>query len=278
MAVKIVTDSTADLPRDLVKKYDISVVPLTVRFGTETYLDGVDLSADQFFKKLVSSPVLPATGAPSPGTFGELYKSILAKGDHVASIHISNKLSATCASATTAKGNLPAGSPVEVIDTPSVSMGLGLIVLRAAAAAAAGAKLPEVAGLVKEMMTKIRLCGAFDTLEYLHKGGRIGRAQAFLGSMLNLKPIVVVQEGEVHPLERVRTRAKAVGHLLKLVEDSKKVEELAVLHATTPSDMEDLARRVEAIVPGVAVHRCQFGPVLGTYVGPGILAVAFLEK
>ena len=278
MAVRIVTDSTADLPRELVKKLGIEVVPLTVRFGNESYLDGVNLSGDQFFQKLVSNPVLPTTGAPSPGTFGDLYRSIMAKGDEVVSIHISNKLSATYTSAATARGNLPANSPVEVIDSMSVSMGLGLIVLQAARAAAAGARFTDVVKLVKEKMPLIRLYGIFDTLEYLQKGGRIGRAQAFLGSLLNLKPIVVILEGEVHPFERVRTKAKAMNRVLKLVEDSNKVDEVAVLHATSPGDLEDLSKRIGAVVPGTTVHRCQFGPVLGTYVGPGAMALCFLEK
>ncbi|MBI2854233.1 MAG: DegV family protein [Chloroflexi bacterium] len=278
MALKIVTDSTADLPRDLARQLDIRVVPLTVRFGTETYLDGVQLSADEFFRKLVQSPVLPTTAAPGPGVFSELYNYLLDQGHEVLSMHISSKLSATFGSAVAGKNNLSAGSKVEVVDTMSVSMGLGLLALQAARVAVEGATLAEAVELVKRKMPAVKLYGAFDTLEYLYKGGRIGRAQALLGSMLNLKPMIVVRDGEVHPLERVRTRAKAVARLRQLVENSKDPEELAVIHATTPDDMEDLSKQVEKLVPGKRVHRTQFGPVLGTYTGPGILAVGLLER
>ncbi|MBI2857005.1 MAG: DegV family protein [Chloroflexi bacterium] len=277
MAVKIVTDSTCDLPRELASQLDITVVPLTVRFGTESYLDGVDLTPGEFFHKLVTGQVLPTTAAPAPGAFAEVYRKLLDQGHEVLSIHISNKLSATYNAALLGKEAVGAARSVEVIDSLSVSMGLGLLALAAARSAAAGAGLKEVSKLVREKMQAVRLYAAFDTLEYLKKGGRIGRATAFLGSLLNLKPMIVIREGEVHPLERVRTRAKAVGRLCDLVEGCPSVEELVVLHSTTQDEAEELAQRMEARLPGKRVHRAQFGPVLGTYTGPGILAIGFIE-
>ncbi|MEW6033890.1 MAG: DegV family protein [Chloroflexota bacterium] len=276
MGLKIVTDSTSDLPPRLVEELDITVIPLIVRFGTETYRDGVDLSADEFFRKLVQGPVLPTTAAPGPAAFSEVYEKLLSQGHEVLAIHISNKLSATHGSAMLGKESLGPGRPLEVLDSTSVSMGMGLLVIQAARAAKAGAKLAEAASLVRQKIPVLNLYAAFDTLEYLHKGGRIGRAQALLGSVLNLKPMIVVRDGEVHPLERVRTRAKAIGRLVELVRECPNVEELTVLHSTTPDDMEDLAQRLAAIVPGRKVHRARFGPVLGTHTGPGVLGVGFL--
>lgn len=277
MAVKIVSDSTCDLPRDLVEKYGITVVPLFVRFGAQNYRDGVDLSADEFFRKLTGGGVLPTTAAPPPGVFTETYQKFLSQGHQVLSLHISSKLSATYGAALNGKDQLGPGKAVEVIDTLSVSMGLGLLVLEAARAAQSGSRLDEVAALIRSHMLKMTLYGAFDTLEYLHKGGRIGKASAMLGSLLNLKPMVVVRDGEVHPLERVRTRAKAVNRLVELTAQSN-AGEIAIIHATTPEDQEDLAKRIEDAAPGKVRIKAQFGPVLGTYTGPGILGVAFLEN
>lgn len=276
MAVKVVTDSTCDLPRDLANELGIIIVPLTVRFGEESYYDGVDLIADDFYSKLMSSKDLPTTAAPAPGAFAEVYRRLLTEGHQVLSLHISSKLSATSTSASNGRDQLGPGEAVEVIDTLSVSMGLGLLVLRAARAARGGGKLGDIAELVKALMADVRLYGAFDTLRYLQKGGRIGKASALLGSLLNLKPMVLVHEGEVHPLTKARTRTKAVDRLVELVAAAK-VEDIGVMHATTPGDMEALARRVSAAANGKEVIKAQFGPVLGTYVGPGILGVAFIE-
>lgn len=274
MGVKIVTDSTSDLPVELAKELDISVVPLMVRFGSETYKDGVDLSADQFYQKLVHSSVLPTTAAPAPGLFSELYENLVNEGHDVLSIHISSKLSGTYDSAILGKEQVKEGK-VEVIDSFSVSMGLGLLATTAARAARDGAELKDVVALVRDKMSVLHLYGALDTLEYLHKGGRIGGAQAFLGSMLNFKPMISVRDGEVHPLERVRTRGKAINRLCEIVQGYSNIEEMSAIHSTTPEDMEDLAVRLAPLVQGKEIVRARFGPVLGTYVGPGILAVTF---
>jgi DegV family protein with EDD domain len=276
MGVKVVTDSTSDLPPDLAKELDISVVPLMVRFGPETYRDGIDLSADEFYQKLVRGPALPTTAAPAPGLFAEVYERAREDGHDVLSVHISSKLSGTYDSALL--GRRETKGAVEVIDSLAVSMGLGLLAVVAARAARDGANLADVTALVREKMKSLHLYGALDTLEYLHKGGRIGGAQAFLGSVLNFKPLITVRDGEVHPLERVRTRGRAIARLCELVEGFSRIEEMAVIHSTTPAEMEELAGRLADRVPGKHVFRARFGPVLGTYVGPGILAVAFLAS
>ncbi len=276
MAVRIVTDSTCDLPRDLVAKWGITVVPLLVRFGLESFRDGVDLDASEFYRKLTSGGVLPTTAAPAPGVFAEAYQKHLSEGDQVVSLHISSKLSATYGSALNGKDHVGQGKPIEVIDTLSVSLGLGLLVLEAARAAKEGAGLTEISAMVRSLVPGMRLYGAFDTLEFLHKGGRIGGAKAMLGSLLNLKPMVVVRDGEVHPLERVRTRAKAVSRLVELA-SAGNAKRIGILDATTPADADELSRRIAGAAPGKDIVRSQFGPVLGTYTGPGALGVVSLE-
>lgn len=278
MALAIVTDSTADLAPRLVQQLAISVVPLTVRFGEKSYRDGVDITPDEFYRNLTQEQGLPVTAAPGPGVFTELYQALLSQGHQVLSIHLSGKLSATYNSARLGMEALGPGQSVEVIDSMTVSMGMGLLVLQAARAARAGLKLEEVSAIVRQTMGRARLFGALDTLEYLHKGGRIGRAQAFLGSMLNFKPLVTVRDGEVHPLERVRTMAKAKARLVELVRSVPAIEELAVIHATTEDEVEKLAASLQPLVPDKEICRARFGPVLGTYVGPGVLGVALIEK
>ena len=278
MAVKIVTDSTSDISNDVAQALGITVLPLYIHFENGTYQDGVDIKAAEFYHKLVTEPNLPKTSAPSSGMFTETYKKLSAETDEIISIHISSKLSATYNSALLGKEGVGTHCHIEIINSLSATIGLGLIVISAAKAALAGANLDEITAMVTQTIPKTHCFGMVDTLEYLHKGGRIGKAQTLLGSMLNVKPIINVQDGEVCPLERVRGRPKALARLYELTSNFHHIKEMAVAHATTPSEMEALAERLAPLFPQGQIYKSTCGATIGTYLGPGCLAVAAIEK
>ena len=275
MTIKVVTDSTADLPPELARRFGVEVVPLYVHFGTETRKDGVDIGPEGFYEKLVQSRQLPTTSAPSPGVFQEVYSRLLREAEGVISIHISSKLSATHNSALLAKEQVP--GKIEVIDSLTCSMALGLLALTAAQRAREQKDLAEIAQEVRGLVPRCYLFGLLDTLDYLVKGGRIGKAQAFLGSLLNIKPLLTVKDGEAHPLERVRTRPRAIDRLCHIVESFRSIQAMSILSTTTPQERDGLARRLGAHYKG-EIHLSSFGPVMGTYVGPGALGIAVLGE
>ncbi|MBI4332894.1 MAG: DegV family protein [Chloroflexi bacterium] len=277
MTVKIVTDSSSDLPPALAKKLGITVAPLYVRFGEKSHRDGVDITADAFYEKLVAGPVLPVTSAPSPGSFTELYEGLAKETREIVSIHLSSKLSGTYEAAQAGKREVTAKCRIEVVDSRQVSMGVGLPAILAAKAAAKGAGIDEVVKMVNGAVPGIFLAGALDTLEFLEKGGRIGRAQAMMGAMLNIKPILSVQDGEVVPLERVRTHSKAVNRLYELLEEHLPAREISVVYSTEAAEGQKLLEHAKKLAPGQEVYFARFGPILGTYVGPGTLAVIVLK-
>ena len=277
MTVKIVTDSTSDISGEVVRELGITVVPLYVHFGREVYQDGIDLSADEFYHKLVTEPELPKTAAPSAGTFMETYEKLADETDEIISIHVSSKLSATYSSALLGKGGMKVSCRVELIDTLSASIGLGLIVITAAKAALAGAKLDEIVSMIKQTIPKTHYFGIVDNLEYLYKGGRIGKAQSFLGSMLNVKPLLSVQDGEVHPLEKVRGRSNAIDRVCQLAGEYPNIKEMAIAHTTTPDDLEMFAERLASLFPIEKIYKSRCGPTIGTYLGPGCLTIALIE-
>ncbi len=277
MVVKVVTDSTSDIPAEVAQELEIAVVPLYVHFGNEVHQDGVDLSADEFFHKLVTEPILPKTSAPSAGTFAEMYENLAAETDEIISIHISTKLSATYNTALLGKGGMKAPCRVEVVDSLSASIGLGLLAITAAKAALAGANLDKIAAMIHQAIPKTHYFGMVDTLEYLHKGGRIGKAQAFLGSMLNIKPLLTLRDGEAYPLERVRGRPKALARLCELVEKFHHIKDMAIAHTTTPEELEALAARLSPLFPPDQLYKSRCGATMGTYLGPGALTVAVIE-
>jgi DegV family protein with EDD domain len=275
LTVHIVTDSTSDIPRELVEELRITVVPLTITFGTESFRDGLDLTADEFYARLQESKHLPTTSQPPPSLFEYEYQHLASQGD-VVSVHISNKFSGTVE---TARGAAQSVAPdrISIVDTGSASMGLGLCVLAAARAAQRGASRDECAAAAESVAARLRIAVAFETLEYLRRGGRIGRATAFLGGLLHLKPILTVKDGETHPVTRVRSRAKALDALYQLCAEGD-VTEVAVLHTTTPVDAETLVERVRQAAPGAIVHTGRFGPVLGVHGGPGMLGLAAVAR
>ena len=279
MAIRVITDSTADLPPDMAAELGIEVVPLNVHFGTDTFRDGIDLSADEFYQRLVASPRPPTTSQPSVGAFLEVYQKALDEGaDGIVSVHISAKLSGTWNSSVQAREQLADPSQVEVVDTGQASMGLGWVAAAAARAAQAGASLEEVANAARSAADKVRVLFLVDTLEFLQKGGRIGKAAAMFGSVLSIKPLLTIQEGEVHPLEKVRTRGKGVARLVQLVQEAAPLQSMAVLYTTTEDEARALAERLGPCVPGGEVVVGRLGTVVGTYAGPGLLGVGWAPQ
>ncbi len=277
MTVKIVTDSSADLPEEVVKALEITVVPLYVRFGDEVYRDRVDISEDEFYERLQHDPVHPNTTQPTPQDFVNVYQKLAQGADGIISIHLSAKLSGTCSSALQAKGTVANECSVEVVDSETLSMALGLIVIAAAKAAKDGKSLDEVEAVARQTIPKIRLLALLDTLKYLLLGGRIGKAKALLGSILNVKPILTLKDGEVVPTAQVRTRAKGLDRLFEFVQSTTNIQELTVVHSTTPDEAQALAGRLGSVFDTEKIVMSRLGPVLGVHIGPAALIVASRE-
>ena len=275
MAVRVVTDSSCDLPADVVAEHDIEVVPLTIRFGADELVDRVDLTPAQFWARCASSPALPETAAPAPGTFEQAFRRAAAAGaDGVVCINLASKLSATSQSAQTAAQAVADGIPVTVVDSRTVTLGLGMIVVEAARLAAGGASLEEVAAAAEDLAGRTRVHGALDTLEYLKRGGRIGAAQALLGSILSIKPIIEVRDGAVEPGPKQRTRSKALAYLASRVASEPAVENLAVLHGDAP-DLDTFLGLLTPHFPTDRIVVGDLGAVVGTHSGPRTIGVAY---
>jgi DegV family protein with EDD domain len=277
MAVRIITDSTADLPPQLVKELGITVVPIYVRFGEEVYRDGVDISEDEFYQRLEETTVHPSTVQPGPQDFLEVYRNLSKGADGIVSIHISTKLSGTYNSAMMAKEMLEPGCPVEVIDSQTVTMGLGLLTIVAATMANAGESVNKIVKETKKAIPKIHLLCLLDTLKYLLLGGRIGKAKALLGSILNVKPTLSLKDGEVVPAGQVRTRAKGIDKLFEFTKNAKKIQDLSVVHSTTPDEAQNLAVNLGSVFDRKKIKIARVGPSLGVHMGPGALIVALRE-
>ena len=277
MAVRIVTDSLSDITGDLTEELGIDVVPLYVRFGEKVYRDRVEMTTDEFYRKLVQDVTLPTTTQPPPGDFFNVFNKLAKETDEILVIVVSSKLSGTYQSALQAKNLMESKCRIEIIDSLTVAMGLGLVVISAAKKAQAGASLDELVDSVHKAMSRSHLIMFFDTLKYLAKGGRIGKAQGFLGSMLSVKPILTVKDGEMAPLTRVRSRAAGMEYLSKFVAGFSGIEKLAVEYATTPDDADSLIGRLSSVFPKERIFRSVISPVLGTYAGPDAIAVSVLE-
>ncbi len=277
--VAIVTDSTADLPPSLRDQHHVTVVPLNVHFGNEVYRDQVDITTDAFMERLQRSPVLPTTSQPASGLFEETFRDLAADHDGVVAVLISGKLSGTVMSATIARDAVADLVPVEVVDSRNASLGLGFQVLRAAELAAEGMSAPDIAARLQSETAAYHLVFFVDTLEYLQRGGRIGKAAAMVGSMLNLKPLLRVDEGQIVPFERTRTRGRARRGLIEFARSLPRTERMAVVHSTTAAEAEQLAAELSAtaLLPRDRMVVAQFGPVIGTHVGPGAMGVGVYE-
>lgn len=277
MPVRIVTDSACDLPEPICAELGIEVVPLTIRFGSREFVDRKELSVEAFWRELDASSALPETSAPSVGAFEETFRRLSDDGaDAIVCINLSARLSATMQSAQVAAKSVDGATPIEIIDSFSASMGIGNLVLHAARRARAGASLEEIVGEVDARRSREHVFAALDTLEYLRKGGRIGGAQAMLGSMLSIKPIISVLDGAVEPAGRVRTRSKALRFLVDQVPVGN-VELISVLHANAP-DLDEFLAMLEPKVPDAEVTVGTIGPVIGVHTGPRVMGIAWIDK
>jgi DegV family protein with EDD domain len=276
MPVKVVTDSVCDLPPQVVEELGITVIPLNVRFGEKVYRDGIDLTTEQFYERLVRSKALPVTSVPSPGAFAEAYDKLAEETDEILAIILTSKLSGTYEVARQSVGLMKRKCRVEVVDSQWAVMAEGFIVMAAAKAAQAGASLEEALEVVRSNIPRVDIRAAFDTLEYLRRGGRIGAAQALLGSILKINPIIGLKDGVVEPAGRTRSRAKAIDHLYQFVASYSHIDEIAVEEAACPEDADLLVKRLGAVFPKERIYRSKTTPVIGTHTGPGLLLVAVM--
>lgn len=278
MEVKIVTDSCSDISPAVAKEFGITVVPVYVRFGSEVYRDQVDIDSEEFFRKLATSPIHPSTSAPSPGDFAETYKKLAQETDKIVSIHVTSKHSATYDAALAGKEALPEKRcQIEVIDSKGVTMWQGLVAISAAKAAEARKSLREVVERTHETINQMRALGLLDTLMYAVKGGRLGKAISAVESVLNVKPLLTLRDGEVHPAGLVRSRSKGIERLYEFVKSAVGIEDLSIVHSTTQGEAETLAERLSSFLPKISPRIARLGPALGAHGGPGALVVAFQE-
>ncbi len=280
MSVRVVTDSGCDLPPALCDELGIEVVPLTVRFGEESLVDRKDLTAAEFWAKCKAAPALPETAAPSPGAFEEAYRKALAGGaDGVVVVTLSRKMSATIQAAELAVEQVAGDVPVRVVDSANASLGEGMVALLAARAAAAGQDLDEVEQVARSAAGRTTLLAAIETLDNLRRGGRIGGAQALVGGLLSIKPLITVDPatgGEVAEAGKHRTRAKALNALIDKVRAIGPVEALGVMHAEAP-DVDALLTRLDDMVPREDIVVADVGAVIGTHIGPGCIGVVSVK-
>ena len=278
MTVRVVTDSTSDIDSETARKLGITVVPQNVHFGMRTFEDNVTITPEQFYSMLASSVELPKTSQASPGRFKDVYDELGREADGIVSIHISSKLSGTYNSALQGAAMTSAAGPVEVVDSAQGSMGLGLVVIAAAEAANRGAGRDEVAATARDAAARSQCFTLFQTLEYLQKGGRIGKAQALLGSILKIKPMTIVRNGEIHPLGKARTFPRALVQMKETARSFAPVEALAVVHSTTPDTAGEVADDLRDLLPeGAEPSIARFGPALGVHTGPGAIGIALLQ-
>lgn len=278
MPVKIVTDSSSDIPQDMLESLDITVVPCRVNFGTESLKDGVDISGEEFYQRLIDGPVHPTTSQPSPGDFLEVYDELGKDADGIVSVHVSSKVSGTYNSAVQAKDQTSAACPIEVVDSAQASTGMGVVAIAAAEVAKGGAGVEEVAEAATNATTRAQLIFLLDTLEYLEKGGRIGKARALLGSVLNIKPMIILRDGEVHELGKARTFSKGVAKLEQAARGFGPAEMVSVPYTTNPDVASGIAESLSDLLPeGNPPFIAKAGPTIGTYAGPGAVGIGLLR-
>lgn len=275
MKVKIVTDSACDLTDAVAHENDIAVVPLAIRFGETEYIDRAELSVEDFWSKLAESTELPSTAAPSSEAFETVFLQAKDAGyDAVVCINLSSKLSATYQAAVKGAEALGGGFEVRVIDSEQCTIAEGTMVLHAASLAKAGNSAEEIVQKVEDLRSRTRLYGTLDTVENLRRGGRVGKANALIASLLSVKPVITIRDGEVHPESRQRTRRRALEHLAKFSTENPTATNVTVAHSGAP-DLTDFLAQISDQPATVPVS--MIGPVIGTHGGPRLIAVSFVE-
>ncbi|HEV7235778.1 MAG TPA: DegV family protein [Ktedonobacteraceae bacterium] len=280
MVVHILTDSTADIPRERAEALGITVVPLTVFFGDAAYLDGIELDNTAFYARLQSSKVSPRTSQPSPAAFLEAYTKLIHEGaDAILAVMVSAKLSGTYQSACTARDSLPDDLkkiPIDIVDSESVSIGMNMAIMHAAEEAQQGSGLEEIKANLLDRLARTRVLFVLDTLEYLKRGGRIGGAVALVGAMLSVKPILTIKNGLIDLIERPRTRSKAYARIAQLIGEMAQPEEFAIVESDTAVGQQLTQALQESHTGTIPTYK--LGAVVGTYTGPGTAGVAFITQ
>ena len=276
MTVKIITDSLGDIPPEAVEELGITVIPINVIFGWINYRDGVDLTTEQFYDKLAAGKVFPTTIVPSLGRYADGYDKVAEETGDILVITNSRRLSASYETAVLAKERMSKKCRVEVIDSLSTILAQGLIVMAAAKAAKEEAKLDKVLELTRRNIPRAHARMAFDTLEYLRRGGRIGKARTFLGTVLKVSPILGIRNGEVYPFAREHSRARAIDYLYEFADGFTKIEGIGVEDATTPDEADELTQQLKVRFPDELIYRSKVNPAVGAHVGPRVLGVAVL--
>jgi DegV family protein with EDD domain len=275
--VAIITDSVADLPPEVAREINISVIPLNVHFGTEIFKDGIDLTTDEFYRKLEKSSVLPKTSAPGPGVFADIFDMLAEKESEILAIFLSHKFSATYESALQGIKLMKRKCHVEVVDSSLAIMGQGLLVIEVAKKALKGASLSSLINMISEMVPRIHIRVTLDTLKYLAMGGRIGRVQAFMGAMLQFNPILGIKNGEAFPYTRVRSRKKAVEALQQFALSFENVKAIAVEYGTNAEEAKIFSGKIMSSFTKIPVYISHVSPVIGSHTGPGVLSITVLE-
>ena len=278
MAVQVVTDSTSDISPPEADELGVKVVPALVAFGDDVYHDRADISPSEFYERLTTSSEFPKTSQPSVEAFAAVYREAAAEGHDIASIHVSSKLSGTLNSASIASETSDLDTRVELVDSYTASAGVRAAVEAAAERARDGASLEEVTAAARSVVARNQVIVALDTLEYLRRGGRIGRAGAFLGSALRIKPLIHIDGGEVAPLERVRTRAKALRRIEELAVEDPTIETLYAVWSSDESVATELLERVGTRLPHTRLQMVQMGPGVGSHVGPNALGICTVRR
>jgi DegV family protein with EDD domain len=278
MTVRIVTDSTSDVPADLAQELDITVVPAYVTFGQNSYRDRVDIDEDTFYSRLVRDPFQPTTSVPSPEDFAAVYRSLATQTDEILSVHISSKLSGTCSSALAGARLVGGQCRIELIDSRSMGMGLMLTVIAAGREARADGSLRQVADHVRGVLPRIHNLGMADTLKYAMRSGRINRTFGTLGTALQIRALLGVRDGNVFVAGLTRTRAKALERLYEFALGFPRVKEIALGYATRYDDAQDLSDRLKTAFPGIPVYVARVGPAIGAHGGPGAMGIGVRES
>lgn len=274
--IRIVTDSSSDIPKSIASEYNITIVPLFARFGEEIFRERVDITDEEFYDRLINGKVHPVTIQPNPKDFVDVYEKLSKDADAIVSIHISGKLSGTLNSAYQARDLVSSKTNIELIDSRTVTTGLGSIVIRAAKVAKDGGNLQQVLDATRYAIDNNHSICLLDTLKYLEKGGRIGKAKALIGTLLNVKPLISIKEGEVIPYGQARSRSKGIEQMIEFIKKYKNIEDVYIAYATTPEDADSLAQQLDPVFSKDKIKIFRIGTTLGIHTGPGTLVATVI--